>query len=229
MELNTGIWDELDPILSRRSSITAALRTMNENPALEWNNLEKSHFGLIENLDLLPMISKFDITVVAAPALVYKKDIVVCGHSVEVNFVTNIEISQSLDQIQLASALVSEFLRIFEPFFSDMIISKRPKITFPYQIINPDISESDTVGVDATAQDSGFETADFRSGSAYTKVCMYFKVNLIVFMFIIRIYMRIKRMGTKVKVKNQHFLDHHIHSILKPYQLNSCLPVERSL
>lgn len=174
MEMNTGIWDELDPLLSRRSSIATALRTMNENPALEWNNLERSHFSITENLDLLPMISKFDITIVAAPALVYKKDVVVCGHSVEVNFVTNIEVSQSLDQIQLASALFSEFLRIFEPFYTDMIISMRPKIVLPYHLIIPDVKESvDTTAIDA-APDSGFETADFRSTSVYARVLLLF-------------------------------------------------------
>lgn len=58
MEMNTGIWEELDPILSRGTPLAATLKTMNENPALEWNNLEKSRLSLSENLDLLPMISK---------------------------------------------------------------------------------------------------------------------------------------------------------------------------
>lgn len=88
----------------------------------------------------------------------------------EVNFVTNIEISQSLDQIQLAAALISEFLRIFEPFYSDIIISKRPKITLPYQLSTPNIKETVNTAVTEATLDSGFETADFRSGSAYLKV-----------------------------------------------------------
>lgn len=58
MEMTTGIWEELDPILSRRIAVATPLRTMNENPALEWNNLEKSRLSFSENLDSLPMISK---------------------------------------------------------------------------------------------------------------------------------------------------------------------------
>lgn len=58
MEMNTGIWEELDPLLSRGTPLTATLRTMNENPALEWNNFERSRLSLSENLDVLPMISK---------------------------------------------------------------------------------------------------------------------------------------------------------------------------
>lgn len=111
------------------------------------------------------------MTVVLAPALVYKKDVVVCGHSMEVNFVTNIDVSQSLDQIQLASALFSEFLLIFEPFYTDITIRKRPKIVVPYPLTITDVKES---SVDTTfaepAPDSGFETADFKSGSAHVKV-----------------------------------------------------------
>lgn len=58
MEMNTGIWEELDQILSRGATPATSLRTMNENPALEWNNLEKSRLNITEHLDLLPMISK---------------------------------------------------------------------------------------------------------------------------------------------------------------------------
>lgn len=111
------------------------------------------------------------MTVVLAPALVYKKDIVVCGHSIEVNFVTNIDVRQSLDQIQLASALVSEFLRIFEPFYTNMTIRKRPKVFLPYQLTITDVKEysADTTFAEL-ALDSGFETADFKSGSANARV-----------------------------------------------------------
>lgn len=91
----------------------------------------------------------------------------------EVNFITNIEVRQSLNQIQLSSALISEFLRIFEPFYSDIIISLRPKITFPYQDLQQnlaDIKGSTKASNTEAALDSGFETSDFRSNSVDTRV-----------------------------------------------------------
>lgn len=57
MSLNTGVWEELDVIFHSRAPLDAHLKIMNENPALEWNNLGKKHRNA-PNLNLWPIINK---------------------------------------------------------------------------------------------------------------------------------------------------------------------------
>nr|CAD7571020.1 unnamed protein product [Timema californicum] len=73
--VNTGTWKELDRCLgqnvnSQLSSLT--LRTMNENPALEWNNLMCGVESIMPHMTLLPVVQRVDLCVVAAPAILYK-------------------------------------------------------------------------------------------------------------------------------------------------------------
>ena len=56
LSVNTGSWKEFSQMLCRESG--TSLHTMNENPALEWNNLEWGRLSLIPNLKLLPIIKK---------------------------------------------------------------------------------------------------------------------------------------------------------------------------
>lgn len=112
---------------------------------------------------------------VAAPALVYGKDTIVCGNSIEVNFVSDIEIYLALSQIQLASVHFMEFLTLFEPFYLDQGIHKRPKIVFPYPKLDRPSYESlfQEESIISSAEivvDSGIETADIKSFSTKTKV-----------------------------------------------------------
>lgn len=112
---------------------------------------------------------------VAAPALVYRKDTIVCGNSIEVNFVSDIEIYLALSQIQLASVLLMELLTLFEPFFMDEGIHKRPKIVFPYPQLDRSSFESlfqeeSIISSSEFIVDSGIETADIKSYSTKTKV-----------------------------------------------------------
>lgn len=61
LSVNTGTWEELDPILNQRGASFSTLRTMSENPALEWNNLERAPFrsGSIDpHLSFWPVISR---------------------------------------------------------------------------------------------------------------------------------------------------------------------------
>ncbi|KAJ9586218.1 hypothetical protein L9F63_020127, partial [Diploptera punctata] len=117
--INTSVWKELDSCLGLTSSQpTPALHTMSENPALEWNNLVSGKESITPRMSLLPVISRLNLCIVAAPAIVYRGDILVCGHSLEVNAVTDIEISVSTGQLLLASALTTEILSLFKPLLS---------------------------------------------------------------------------------------------------------------
>ncbi|PSN31470.1 hypothetical protein C0J52_23169 [Blattella germanica] len=92
LSINTGTWKELDRCLGLTSAqLTTGLHTMSENPALEWNNLVSGKESITPHMSLLPVMSRLNLCIVAAPAIVYRGDILVCGHSLEVNAVTDIE------------------------------------------------------------------------------------------------------------------------------------------
>lgn len=118
----------------------------------------------------MDFINRFDITIVAAPALIYRKDTVVCGHSVEVNLVSDIDINLCLSQIQLASAIMQECLYLLEPFYTDIGITRRPKISLPYVVYESTSLETllqediETIAVDVVP-DSGIELSDVKSVS----------------------------------------------------------------
>lgn len=59
------------------------------------------------------MYCRFDLCLIIAPPVIFKPDITVCGSAVEVNCITDIEVTINLDQIQLISILNNEFRNLF--------------------------------------------------------------------------------------------------------------------
>lgn len=95
----------------------------------------------------------------------------------EVNFITDIEINLSLGQIKLASAILTEFLNMFQPFYGNLNVQRRAMIVSPYSKLETNVYESfiqDEIDMSSIelAIDSGFETSDFISMSIRTKVCV---------------------------------------------------------
>ncbi|KAI4462018.1 vacuolar protein sorting-associated protein 13b [Holotrichia oblita] len=156
ISLTTSTWEEFDPILNMKSSTVSHLKTMTENPALEWNlgKVTSANTTIYSYLRLL-----------TTPAIIHKNE-VICGHSVEINFVSNIDLQVSLNQIKLVSALQEELNAAFDIIMSDANMSKRPKLNLSYITIGgvkqdiDDVSTQDGVDI---FRDSGFETSDLRS------------------------------------------------------------------
>jgi hypothetical protein len=101
---------------------------------------------------------RFDISVIAAPTMVYKNDIIICGSSFEINFVSDIAVFLSLDQLKLASALSNE---LSFPVNSGLA-NNRPEITYPYtrfDIFKDDLETELT----EFYKDSGIDTSEIRS------------------------------------------------------------------
>lgn len=48
-----------------------------------------------------------------APAMIYDNTTIICGHSIEINCVSDINLNLSLNQIQLVSALIVEYRQLF--------------------------------------------------------------------------------------------------------------------
>lgn len=56
--------------------------------------------------------SRFDLCLIIAPAVTFKNDTIVCGSAIEVNCITDIELTINLDQIKLISTLHNEFVTL---------------------------------------------------------------------------------------------------------------------
>ncbi|TRY71636.1 hypothetical protein TCAL_05294 [Tigriopus californicus] len=130
----TGDWT--DVLEKSERPVKPVLKTMGENPALEWNTTKE----LSDQIDqkevlLLPCLSKFDLKITAAPAIVlhsrkngrdnYK---LVAGHSLEVNATSEVAFYLSLAQIELLSSLSLEAVRTMMLVSAKFDLSKVRKI-----------------------------------------------------------------------------------------------------
>lgn len=113
----TGRWTDL--LKKSEKPPKPLLKTMGENPAFEWNTLPSSGAGsagdpLPAEVLFFPCLSKFDVQVTVAPAIVLdqqrkqQNSKLIAGHSLEVNATSNIAIFFSLSQISLSSLLLQE-------------------------------------------------------------------------------------------------------------------------
>lgn len=101
--------------------------------------------------------------------MVFKSD-VICGHSFEVNFLSDIQMTVSLSQMKLASSLTKECNSLFD--LPIPVTSSKPEVVFPYPNISqnscpiePKLKECSVEMI----RDSGFE--DLKSSVSYkTKV-----------------------------------------------------------
>ncbi|CAG9862164.1 unnamed protein product [Phyllotreta striolata] len=165
ISVSTGIWDDVQSIFAQSLSAKSShSRSFSENPALEWNSIDKGQPQFQEPLlDLWHIIDKFDISVIAAPAMVYKDSTVICGHSVEINLTSDINIALVYQQFSIAACLLKEFQLLVEPV-EEKSDSSKPKITFPYGKIEfPASGKSAENLIGDSYKDSGFETSDIRS------------------------------------------------------------------
>ncbi|XP_044753199.1 vacuolar protein sorting-associated protein 13B isoform X2 [Coccinella septempunctata] len=156
--LNTGAWADVELILNMPSGILTSLHGSSENPAVEWNNLEKVCINSNPSTHLWAVLEKIDLSIITAPAMVYR-DVLVCCNSVEVNIVSDVAVSLCLCQIKLALYLFGEFNEFIQP-----VKTSRKKIRFPYSKL---VGEHDESEVEAL-RDSGIESSEFKSvGSSF--------------------------------------------------------------
>lgn len=175
--ISTCIWSQLKHCLAVENT-DFNLRTMNENPALEWNNLDSKKSALSTNVVLIPVVNKFDLCIVAAPAMVHGSTII-CGHAIEINCVSDLEVNVSVDQVKLAQSLAAECGRMMTP----MSDTSRSSISFPYaqsQTSSAGQSEENILVneihyernvITTSPLDSGVDVEDFSSENiAFTKI-----------------------------------------------------------
>ncbi|XP_076064236.1 vacuolar protein sorting 13B isoform X2 [Oratosquilla oratoria] len=117
--ISTGSWYDLVRIKGGRprSCSGEKLKVMGENPALEWNNYDPTQDNKETDVILHPLVARFDTRIIAAPAIVYEqfdsksecvRNILVAGHSLEVNATTELDLYISLHQVQLLQNILND-------------------------------------------------------------------------------------------------------------------------
>ncbi|XP_046469502.1 intermembrane lipid transfer protein VPS13B isoform X2 [Neodiprion pinetum] len=158
---DTTTWKNYQLSTTKRTS-QSYLYTMNENPALEWNKLS-SGSSLEPSLCTFPIITRFDLCLIIAPATIFKPETIVCGNAVEINCLTDIDVTINLNQIKLISTLSNEFETFVVGITKDnddsRLLTKLPTVKQPW--CAPILEEAD---IDF-ARDSGvdFEMSSMNS------------------------------------------------------------------
>ncbi|XP_039314180.1 vacuolar protein sorting-associated protein 13B [Solenopsis invicta] len=167
----TTTWKNYQLSINKRMS-QSYLYTMNENPALEWNKLGNGS-SLDPYFSTSPVLTKFDLCLIIAPAVTFKGGTIVCGSAIEVNCITDIELTINLDQIKLISTLNNEFITFLSGSFEKIDdknscnnIDQRFSGTQSIKPINWLKQTSDDSDIDFT-KDSG---VDFEMSSLHSTI-----------------------------------------------------------
>ncbi|XP_048657863.1 intermembrane lipid transfer protein VPS13B isoform X7 [Marmota marmota marmota] len=136
INIGTAQWDQLKP---EKESGTGGVLTESErnsqNPALEWNMASSIRRHQERRAILTPILTDFSVRITGAPAIIFTKisspenlhteEILVCGHSLEVNITTNLDFFLSVAQVQLLHQLIVANMTGLEPSKKATEISKQ--------------------------------------------------------------------------------------------------------
>ncbi|XP_029779693.1 vacuolar protein sorting-associated protein 13B isoform X2 [Suricata suricatta] len=136
INIGTAQWDQLKP---EKESGTGGVLTESErnsqNPALEWNMASSIRRHQERRAILTPILTDFSVRITGAPAIIFTKiispenmhteEILVCGHSLEVNITTNLDFFLSVAQVQLLHQLIVANITGLEPSSKATEISKQ--------------------------------------------------------------------------------------------------------
>ncbi|XP_035381767.1 vacuolar protein sorting-associated protein 13B isoform X2 [Electrophorus electricus] len=117
INMGTAQWEQLRPEGDGASGATPADGgRSSQNPALEWNMASSIRRHQERRAILTPILTDFSIRITVAPAIIYSKpvspdnspaeEIVVCGHSLEVNVTSGLDMFLSVSQVQLLQQLL---------------------------------------------------------------------------------------------------------------------------
>uniref|UniRef100_A0A8C8S293 Vacuolar protein sorting 13 homolog B n=1 Tax=Pelusios castaneus TaxID=367368 RepID=A0A8C8S293_9SAUR len=162
INIGTAQWDQLKPEKdnSKGGVLTESERN-SQNPALEWNMASSIRRHQERRAILTPILTDFTVRITAAPAIIFTKvispenlhteEILVCGHSLEVNMTTNLDFFLSVAQVQLLQQLIQANLVGLEPSGKISEVSQQEQKKM-------DMSDGGTVETSSRysgAQDSG--------------------------------------------------------------------------
>ncbi|XP_036193758.1 vacuolar protein sorting-associated protein 13B isoform X5 [Myotis myotis] len=162
INIGTAQWDQLKP---EKETGTGGVLTESErnsqNPALEWNMASSIRRHQERRAIMTPILTDFSVRITGAPAIIFTKiispenmhteEILVCGHSLEVNITTNLDFFLSVAQVQLLHQLIVANMTGLEPSSKATEISKQEQ----KKMDTFDGSVADTSSRCSGAQDSG--------------------------------------------------------------------------
>ncbi|XP_053183782.1 intermembrane lipid transfer protein VPS13B-like isoform X3 [Scomber japonicus] len=116
INIGTAQWEQLKPEKEGiKGGISAESERSSQNPALEWNMASSIRRHQERRAILTPILTDFSVRVTAAPAIIFSKnlspesgqteEVVVCGHSLEVNMTSSLDFYLSVAQVQLLQQL----------------------------------------------------------------------------------------------------------------------------
>ncbi|XP_074741394.1 intermembrane lipid transfer protein VPS13B isoform X5 [Strix uralensis] len=162
INVGTAHWNQLKPEKENgKGGVLTESERNSQNPALEWNMASSIRRHQERRAILTPILTDFTVRITAAPAIIFTKidatenlhpeEILVCGHSLEVNVTTNLDFFLSVAQVQLLQQLVQANMVGLEPSSSTTEVSKQEQKKM-------DVSDGGTVETSSRysgAQDSG--------------------------------------------------------------------------
>ncbi|KAJ8394616.1 hypothetical protein AAFF_G00044190 [Aldrovandia affinis] len=163
INIGTAQWEQLRPEKEGSKGGALAQNERNsQNPALEWNMANSIRRHQERRAILTPILTDFSVRVTAAPAIIFSKpispdnaqveEIVVCGHSLEVNMTTGLDFFLSVAQVQLLQQLLRANMVGSEgPQTAAEVRRQEQQLSSASRPSNPDGSSSRHSG----AQDSG--------------------------------------------------------------------------
>nr|XP_014343547.1 PREDICTED: vacuolar protein sorting-associated protein 13B [Latimeria chalumnae] len=172
INIGTAQWDQLKP---EKESVKGGILVENErnsqNPALEWNMASSIRRHQERRAILTPILTDFTVRITAAPAVIFTRlispensqteEIVVCGHSLEVNMTTSLDFFLSVAQVQLLQQLIQANMVSLDP---------PNKATEIYKHDKKKTDSSDRVTVDTSSRHSGAQDSGIGSDSARIRI-----------------------------------------------------------
>ncbi|XP_069477524.1 intermembrane lipid transfer protein VPS13B isoform X2 [Ambystoma mexicanum] len=162
INIGTAHWDQLKPEKdSSKGGVLTESERNSQNPALEWNMASSIRRHQERRAILTPILTDFTVRITAAPAIIFTKvisvdnlqteEILVCGHSLEVNMTTSLDFFLSVSQVQLLQQLLQVNMGGLEPPSKSSEASKQERRRTDF----PEGSTVDTSSRYSGAQDSG--------------------------------------------------------------------------
>ncbi|KAM9851512.1 intermembrane lipid transfer protein VPS13B [Aulostomus maculatus] len=119
INIGTAQWEQLKPEKEGiKGGVASDSERSSQNPALEWNMASSIRRHQERRAILTPIVTDFSVRVTAAPAIIFSKnlspdvgqaeDVVVCGHSLEVNVTSSLDFYLSVAQVQLLQQLLRD-------------------------------------------------------------------------------------------------------------------------
>ncbi|XP_041648797.1 vacuolar protein sorting-associated protein 13B-like isoform X2 [Cheilinus undulatus] len=118
INIGTAQWKQLKPEKEGNKGMSVESERSTQNPALEWNMASSIRRHQERRAILTPILTDFSVRITAAPAIIFSKnqslecgqpeEVVVCGHSLEVNVTSSLDFYLSIAQVQLLQQLLKD-------------------------------------------------------------------------------------------------------------------------